>query len=198
MEHYTLEAQDVNDVLFLEYWKKSVFKETLSKTEQSIIRFLEFRLPYISLLRANSVWCPQLSSPLSRRRQAARGTDAFRYRQQKLICKLTPRQRAGMTASGDDKPLAFLGSQETEPGKLTCRALGRETPSLPARPPAVGQRAPHGARPRSEGTGSRTGFPAQPGLRVDSGLHRICTLWASASSPYLEVSKIGNCPLKRR
>lgn len=119
-----------------------MFKETLLKTEQSIIRFLKFQL-----LRANSVWCPQLPSQLSRRRRPL-GEQMLRYWQQKHICEGTQGQRTDKTALGEDKPLAFLGSQETDPGKLTYRALGQETPPVGQRAPGWrGQRAEQASRP---------------------------------------------------
>lgn len=43
--------------------KKLVFKEILLKTEPSI--FLNFNFQISSLLKANSIWCPQLSSQLN-------------------------------------------------------------------------------------------------------------------------------------
>lgn len=68
---YAPETQNINSILFLEYWKKSVFKEilllaffvrqrNLLKSEQSSI-LLHFNFHISSLLKANSIWCPQLS-----------------------------------------------------------------------------------------------------------------------------------------
>lgn len=64
-------TEHINSVLFLESWKKSVFKDilllaffvrqrNLLKSEQSSI-LLHFNFHISSLLKANSIWCPQLS-----------------------------------------------------------------------------------------------------------------------------------------
>lgn len=123
-------TEHINSVLFLESWKKSVFKDilllaffvrqrNLLKSEQSSI-LLHFNFHISSLLKANSIWCPQLSlQPNWRDDMATQSSRCFFFfflnscRNEFANC-ISGREltRAGQ---GNEMPLTFLGCQKIRP-----------------------------------------------------------------------------------
>lgn len=154
---YALETQGFNSIVFLEYWKKSVFKETflliffvrqrnLLKSEPSSI-LLNFVFHRSSLLKANSIWWPQLSSQLTRRHDTAiQSSRCFFF----------------FFNSCRNEFAKWISSRElTCPGKGTTGALWTGTPT----PSPVGQQAwkDKGPGRRGQVAGrSTSGAPAWP------------------------------------
>lgn len=133
-----------------------------------------FHIP--SLLKANSIWYPQLSSQLDRLDgHPVEQMLFFSFFFFQFANWISGRELTGLS-QGDDEALTFLGRQNIRPpGKMTMGILRTGTPT----PSSEGQQALGRARPWGcRGQAARKNTPGpMPGLR-----HAL-PLWAGSAVP---------------